>query len=212
MAGYEYDMRMGMDDSWHNAGADPMFNDPAAASPSGGGFSGAEWASFGGSVTGLVSGALGMKSTSLDIEAANEVLMTNLESRGESMAFSQSVRSQQAKDLAKVTSNQMSAVAYNQMVEEATAKAVGAESGSTGASEEEKIAQTEVNANFQMAKVQEDYRTRSASMLLQSSAELMSFENMQESMLSQQLDPMNAALKVASAGMSGFASGQRLFS
>ena len=203
-------MSMGMPDSWHTA-KDPMFDDPAGKTPSKD-WTGADYALVGASVSGLVSGALGIKTTQLDIDAANEVLMDNLESRGESMAFSQNVRSQQAKDLAKATSNQMSSVAYNQMVEEASAKAIGAERGGMGASSEEAIAQTEINANFQRAKVQEDYRTRSTSMLLQSTAELLSFENMQESLLSQQLDPMNAALRVASAGMSGYASGQRLFS
>ncbi len=175
------------------------------------GFTGDEWSSFGGSSAGLITGALGMVSTGMDIEAANEALGRNLESEAESLSFSQQVRSEQAKDIVKITSNQMSSVAYNQMIEEASAKARGAESGSTTASKET-IAQTEINANFQKAKIQEDYKTQSVSMLLQSTAELMSFENMQESMLSQQLDPMNAALKVASSGMSGYASGQKLFS
>jgi len=199
-------------DPYLDGDMDGLQSDLETPSKSGLTFSGDEWSAFGGSVAGLVSGALGMKATGLDIEAANETLMTNLESRSESMAFSQQVRSQQAEDLAKVTSNQMSSVAYNQMVEEASAKARGAESGGVGASSEEAIAQTEINANFQKAKIQEDYQTRSTSMLLKSTAELMSFENMQESMLSKQLDPMNAALKVASSGMSGYASGQRLFS
>ena len=193
---------------------DPMMESDLASMPKSSGltFSGDEWSSFGGSVAGLVSGALGIKSTQLDIDAANEALMTNLESQGESMAFSQQLRSQQAKDIAKVTSNQMSSVAYNQMVEEASAKARGAESGAVGASSEEAIAQVEVNANFQKAKIQEDYKTRSTSALIQSTGALLSFENMQESMLSKQLDPMNAALKVAASGMSGYASGQKLFS
>ena len=185
----------------------------ANSTPSSGlNFSGSEWSAFGGSVAGLVSSALGIAATSMDIEAANEVLVDNLESRGEAVSVSQQNRSRQAEDLAKITSNQMSSIAYNQMVEEASATAKGAETGGYGSSDEATIAQTETNANFKRAKVQEDYRTRSTSSLMQSAAELMSFENVQESLLSQQLDPMNAALRVASSGSSSYASGMKLFS
>ncbi len=160
--------------------------------------------------SGLITGLLGMKTTSMDIDRSNEALMRNLESSAESLSWEQQIRSQQMEDMAVVAGSNMSMIGFEQMVEQSSAEAKAAESGSTTVSEEQ-TAQTYINRNFRESQVQKEYETATRSTMLQGAASLMSFENMQESMLSNQLDPMNAAMKVASAGMSGQSSGMRLF-
>ncbi len=158
--------------------------------------------------SGLITGALGMIAMSDDIDRANEALMINMESNTESLLWNQQIRGQQLEDMAAVASDNMSMIGFEQMVAESTAKAKAAEGGQDP---EIAIQQSMVNENFRKAQVQKEYRTSASSLLLQGTAELMSFENQQESMLSNQLDPMNAAMKVASTGMSSSSSGMRLF-
>ncbi len=163
-------------------------------------------AALAGSITGLVTGALGMMSVGSDIEQANEALMTNMESEGESIAFRQSVRASQLSQLSEALGEDLTEIGLETLKLESTARAEGAESGSTNMSEDKAMA-VAMDATFEKAKRVKEHEIDLVNVLTAGEADLLSYENRIESMLSTQLTAEQAGLRTASAGMSGMNSG-----
>ena len=171
-----------------------------------GGTSSQGYAALGGSVAGLVTGALSIKATKEDVKNRNEAISINMESEGEALAFKQQQTSDNLKILSRAVGHQMTKIGYEQMVLEGKMKAQGAESGSTTMTDE-LVQETMTQASFAKADISLAYENTAISTLRQSQADLMSYENRLESLMSQMQSPESVGLQTASAGMSGIGYG-----
>ncbi len=199
-------MQMGMDDSWHNAGADPMFDDPADYK------SGAKTTDYGqamGSVAGLVTGYLGMRASDLDIERQNEATMRNLESLGEAGEIDNANRMLQSDRLAEMTADALTAEGLKTLKLESSARATAAESGSTTMADD-LVNEVHSESSFRKAAISREYENAAEDILIDSQTDLWNYEQRVEAMLFNMQTPTEAALQTATAGLNATTSGMRI--
>ncbi len=193
-------MDMGMSDSWHNAGADPMFNDPAGYT---------DWSAAGGVAVSLIPALttlIGVSAQQADIEARSDATIRQIANETDVFKFRMNVQEQQLKDLERATGDKMTASGLENLKRESRLKAVGAETGSTTVSDE-LISASDVNTLHEDAAILRISEVNKGSMMQQMVGEQLGFENTLDTLVEGMQSPLSAGLQMASTGMSSFNTG-----
>lgn len=169
------------------------------------------------SVIGTLGNVSAMKSQAntniANINYKRDAILKNIDSRSESLEYSQASREQQLEDLNRVVGDRLSASGMEALKAEARLKAASAETGATGTTIGDAVATADVNRLHRDATILRAYDIQRANTLQSLVADRLNFTNEVESMVSGQFPSMTgmsttgAIASGLNTGLSGFMSG-----
>ncbi len=147
--------------------------------------------------------ALGVFGSISDNNARNDALMANMGNQARSLEYAQGVQAQQLADIDTVLGDQLSASGLEMLKTESRLKAASAETGGSGASNQEVIQSAKVNELHRNSAIVRQATQAKGSKAQEMIASRLNFENSLESLISGQQSAMSAGLGTLSSALGG---------
>ena len=154
------------------------------------------------------------KASVADIKQQGLATQKNIENRAEAVRFSQGISEQRLGDMDIALSDKMSQTGLESLKREAKLKAASAETGTSGASQQEAMQTVMVEQNFANAAIVRDFTVMKNETKMSMVADLLNFSNETESIIfgqpSAQSAGYQASAKAGQAFQSGFGTTYKL--
>ena len=151
--------------------------------------------------------ALGMAGSYFDQQAQSDATISNIASMGDSMIYGVNQKQIAMDQLDRVMGDKLSESGLEALKREARLKASAAETGTAGGTTTSAIDEAYSEKLFRDSKIIRDSRIQKDSMRSSMVADILSFENQADSMISGIPSQLSSILQVAGAGLGGFSSG-----
>ena len=151
--------------------------------------------------------ALGMASKFIDNKAANDATISNVASMGDSMLYSVGAKQNTMNEMDRVMGDKLSASGLESLKREARLRASAAETGTSGGTTTVAVNEAYSEKLMRDSQIIRDSRIQKDSMRSSMVADILSFENQSESLISGIPSDLSNMLNVFGAGAQGFASG-----